>query len=432
MPPCKFIAIALIAFGLLSACSEAEKPGTTTSTEVSADPSADANVDPNVDRTDSHAFTPAQDAFVAAYLASSAGAEGMDLERVITEPSGLSHEEMSTIFAHPQLGMRGLEVMVDLMKPEGSMYFDAIFGANYGQHDIRHWLIPTMQENAFLEFRPTGPGLFIDDAEGGTSADEWVMVAKIEGKEIPLGNGISVRRFRDGWIVDAIDVYDTAPSRMPPPEDAAAMIGDMPPPPPLPPYPVMEFKAVEQDVPSLSEAARQWLTARQAVHAAGTEHANTTPSTLSNEELHHLHNHPSVAMDPQLVADMMHPTDSVYIDPLFGRFEGQAKIRDWYTDIMGKVGDIKFEALAPIAWDGNTSLQMWRQYAEPEGGDRVNMAWGFSLRKFKDGWITYAADYFDTAAMADPAVQAVSTAIGSRITPEDIMRYRTPNASSEG
>jgi len=375
--------------------------------------------------SDQHeAFTEDQQAYVAAYL-STVEAKGFDFDRLVTEPSGLTHEEMHNIFAHPDLSGRALEVMVDIIKPEGSMYFDAIFGPNYGQRDVRHWLLPTMMENAFLQFRPTGPSIFMDDGEGGTSLDEWVMVAAMEDEEVFLGNGISVRRFRDGWMVDAIDVYDSAISRTPPPPE---MIDpNAPPPPELPPYPVMNFKAVaEEQREPISDAARAWMLKRQASHAAGSDPANTQPSGLTNDELHHLYSDPVAGMDFNLVADMMHPTDSVYIDPIFGRFEGQDAIRAWYTDIMGKVGDIRFEPLSKTIWNGETSLHMFRQYAEPVAGEKIEMVWGFSVRKYRDGWIVYAADYFDTASMANPAMQSVGEAIGSSITLEDIMKYRAP------
>jgi hypothetical protein len=36
----------------------------------------------------------------------------------------------------------------------------------------------------------------------------------------------------------------------------------------------------------------------------------------------------------------------------------------------------------------------------------------------------YAADYFDTAPLADPDIQAASLAAGSTLTVDDILRYR--------
>jgi hypothetical protein len=354
-----------------------------------------------------------------------------DMERMITEKSGLSHKEMATVFAHPLLGMRGLEVMVDLMKPEGSMYFDAIFGANYGQHDIRNWLVPTMVESSFLQFRPTGPAIFMDDGEGGTTIDEWIMVADFGDTEIFMGNGISVRRFRDGWIVDSLDVYDAALSRTPPPADAMAMMEAIGPAaaemPPLPPYPEMNFQPVEVEAPApLSEAAKAWMAARTEARSNGESGTNTTPTGLSNDDLHQLHNDPVASMDFELMADMMHPTDAVYIDPIFGNFKGQDAIREWYTDIMGKMGNIVFEPIAQPVWDGENSLQMWRQMAVQPNGSKVEMTWGYSVRKFKDGWLTYAADYFDTFPLQNPDVQAAGMAAGSTISMEDIMKYRAP------
>jgi hypothetical protein len=427
----KFIAPTLVltlSLGLLASCGQSDTP-----TPEAAEAPVEAAPEITEDAaSEAHSFTPAQDAYAAAYLAE-VGDNEMDMERLVNEPSGLTHEEMSNVFAHPSLGMRGLEVMVDLAKPEGSMYFDAIFGPSYGQHAIRNWLVPTMIESSFLEFRPTGPGVFMADGEGGTSMDEWVMVANLGETEINMGNGISVRRFRDGWMVDAIDVYDTSLSRMPPPPEMMALAAgpdsaaDMPPPPALPPYPAMNFPAIEAEAPHpLSDAAQAWMDARLALHAAGEEPANSASSGLTNEELHDLHNDPVAGMDFNLVADMMHPTDSVYIDPIFGRFEGQADIRAWYTDIMGKVGNIAFEPIAKTVWNGETSLQMWRQMAVLPDGEKVEMTWGFSVRKFKDGWIVYAADYFDTFSLQNPEVQAASTQIGSSITMEDIMRYRDP------
>ena len=69
---------------------------------------------------------------------------------------------------------------------------------------------------------------------------------------------------------------------------------------------------------------------------------------------------------------------------------------------------------------------MWKQVAVLPDGGKVEMAWGFSVRQFKDGWIVYAADYFDAASLQKPEVQAASAAAGSSITMEDIMKYRSP------
>ena len=58
-------------------------------------------------------------------------------------------------------------------------------------------------------------------------------------------------------------------------------------------------------------------------------------------------------------------------------------------------------------------------------GSRVMMLRGTSVRRFADGWLTYAADYFDTAPLSDPEILAASKAAGSTVTAADVARYRT-------
>ena len=77
------------------------------------------------------------------------------LDRLITEPCGLTPEEMMTALAHPLVGKAGIDLMADFMHPTDSRYFDAIYGSNYGQRDIRGWLVPMMSEISFIEFVPT-------------------------------------------------------------------------------------------------------------------------------------------------------------------------------------------------------------------------------------------------------------------------------------
>ena len=121
---------------------------------------------------------------------------------------------------------------------------------------------------------------------------------------------------------------------------------------------------------------------------------------------------------------MMHPTESVYIDSLFGRLEGQAAIRTWLIDIMAKVGNIAFEPIADSLWDGNTSVQLWKQVAVLDDGSKVEMTWGASVRRYRDGWIVWAADYFDAFAMIRPQVVEAGAAIGATVSEADVQRYR--------
>jgi ketosteroid isomerase-like protein len=373
----------------------------------------------------SSTFSPAQEAFVSAYMSERRGKD-KPLDRVVSEPAGLRPEEMMSALSHPGLEDRGLEVMADFMHPDDSMYFDAIFGAQYGQKAIRTWLLPTMDEISFIEFRPQRESVLIESESDGDTVmiDEWMMVATIEGNEIPLSPGISVRRFRDGWITSVTDIYDTVSTRTPPPADMPLPAG-MSEQAPLPDYPEMNWPLLALPAqPPLSAPAQAWIDARVLAHPGGGDLALDQPSGLSADDLHAIHNHPTLGRNWNLMADLMHPTDSVYIDPIFGRFEGQKAIRGWMTDIMGKIGDIDFEPISEIYWNGETSLQLWKQVANTPDGEQQEMSWGASVRQFKDGWLVYCADYFDAISLQKPEVQAAGQAAGSTITVEDIIRYR--------
>ena len=58
-------------------------------------------------------------------------------------------------------------------------------------------------------------------------------------------------------------------------------------------------------------------------------------------------------------------------------------------------------------------------------GSRVFMTRGTSVRRRRDGLVVYAADYFDTASIMDPEVQAAGLASGATLTADDIARHRT-------
>jgi hypothetical protein len=231
----------------------------------------------------------------------------------------------------------------------------------------------------FIEFVPTAPHALIDDGLGGTSIDEWQMWAVFGEDRMPLPKGVSVRRYRDGWITWACDVYDTGPFRVPPPPDAGVEAA------PIPDWP----RTVWRVDPDAAEVLAS-------------------------------------SVDFSADADEFHPTDSVYLDPIFGEIRGREAIRNWLVDIMGKVGNIVFEPLGPQIDDGTTSVQEWQQMAIQPDGSRVFMTRGTSVRRRDaEGLVVYAADYFDTASLMDPDVQAAAIAAGSTITADDIARYRT-------
>lgn len=320
--------------------------------------------------------------FVESYLAAHEGHQ-QDLDRVVTEPTGLDAAGMLAALADPRFTEPGrqsvaLEMMSDFMAPTGSIYYDAIYGAFDGQVAVRNWLIPTMASIDFIEFVPTAPHALIDDGLGGTSVDEWQMWAVFGDDRMPLPKGVSVRRYRDGWITWACDVYDTGPFRIPPPPEAGVDAA------PIPDWP----RTVWRPDPNVAEVLAS-------------------------------------SVDFSADADQFHPTDSVYQDPIFGEIRGREAIRSWMTDIMGKAGNLAFEPLGPALDDGTTWVQEWQQMAIQPDGSRVFMTRGTSVRRRgADGLFVHAADYFDTASLMDPDVQAAGIAAGSTITADDISRYR--------
>ncbi len=286
--------------------------------------------------------------FVKSYVAEMSGKE-VDLERLVTLPSGLDPHGMNEAIINPELGRLGIPLMADFMAPDGSLYYDAIFGAFHGQSAIRKWLVPAMADIEFIDFVTMAEPVIFDDGCGGTSLDEWQMVMNLDGQKIPLSRGVSVRRYRDGWITWACDVYDTAAFRQPPPPEMVDPAA-----PPLPPCPRLEWASDPADV----------------------------GSTIAN---------------PREIEQPFHPTDSVYIDPIAGELRGQAAITSWLADMAARTGRDIFEPLGPLLSDGATTVQEWKVLLPGADGTDTTLR-GTSVRRFVDGCVMYAADYYDTAA----------------------------------
>jgi limonene-1,2-epoxide hydrolase len=323
--------------------------------------------------------TSAIESFVHRFLAGFVGDPATAVDRLVENSSGLTVNEMLTALGHPDVAAAGrtfgVQLMADLMHPTDSLYFDSIYGAYRGQRDIRGWLVPTMSSVPFLEFVPTHEAHVFADGSGHASVDEWKMVIDPtaiggEGEPIDVGRGVSVRRYRDGWINWSCDVYDTGPFRTDP--NAG-----------LPPVPEVSWRT----------------------------DPNVEESRVRN-------------FDFEADCRRFHETDSEYHDPIFGTFRGRDEITAWLLDVMPKCGDIVFEPLGPIFDDGEVFAQEWVQKAIVPNGGRVEMTRGTSVRRYRDGAVVYAADYFDTAPLSKPDVLAAAAACGSTLSLDDIMRWR--------
>lgn len=107
----------------------------------------------------------------------------------------------------------------------------------------------------------------------------------------------------------------------------------------------------------------------------------------------------------EALTDLMHPTDSMYFDAIFGAFHGQVEIRNWLVPTMGDISFIEFEPTAPTEvfshGTGTSSIDEWQMWANL-GDDRLPLPRGVSTRHYRDGWVTWNADVYDTAPMRQP------------------------------
>jgi hypothetical protein len=145
----------------------------------------------------------------------------------------------------------------------------------------------------------------------------------------------------------------------------------------------------------------------------------------TNEELHH------AAMielretrDYEAFCELLHPDDSVYLDPLFGEYRGRQAIRDWLVPVMAKAGAVQFEELYPPVLAGDRSFVEWIwKFTLPDGSEKV-VNRGCSVRQYADGWLVHAADYFDTHPLRSAEVRAIGEAAGATIDAADLPEER--------
>ena len=324
------------------------------------------------------------ESFVDAYLAeveATAPGAAMGVSRLVLEPCGLDAAGMIAAISDPRLDRLGIAMLADFMAPEGSIYFDAIFGAYRGQAAIRAWLVPAMAEIEFIDFVPMAESVVFDDGEGESTLDEWQMVANMGDEQIPLSRGVSVRRHSAGWITWACDVYDTAAFRQPRPPEMEIETA------PLPDCPQVDWRVHEGATAlQLSSRANDWAAG---IGAPVEGSVADRPSGLDHDEMLAVLTNSATAVDLDRMATLFHPTESKYLDPLIGEVSGQASIRATLSGALPRLGGAGVEPVGPLLFDGTTAVQEWIQ-----GTLR-----GTSVRRFADGWMTYAADYFDTAAL---------------------------------
>lgn len=85
--------------------------------------------------------------------------------------------------------------------------------------------------------------------------------------------------------------------------------------------------------------------------------------------------------------------DAVLDDPIYGRFEGRAKILEFMTMMVAEMGERKIHfTLDEVCGDDHAVWARWTMHS-PEGSRG-----GVGIYKVEDGLMTYYRDYMDPAA----------------------------------
>lgn len=111
----------------------------------------------------------------------------------------------------------------------------------------------------------------------------------------------------------------------------------------------------------------------------------------------------------EAMSDLMHPTESMYYDAIFGAFHGQVAIRNWLVPTMNDISFIEFVPTAPTEEferaGATSSIDEWQMWATL-GEERMPLPRGISTRHYEDGWVRWNADVYDTSPMRRPPSDA--------------------------
>ncbi len=124
----------------------------------------------------------------------------------------------------------------------------------------------------------------------------------------------------------------------------------------------------------------------------------------TNSEVHRL---ATGTFSPGNVAEwcgLFHPTRSVYIDPIFGEFHTQKRIREWLVTAMQRAGSWGASPAGDHYFDGNVAFG--EAVLEIEVGvERIPLHFCW-VQRYADGWIEYRRDYYDSFALRQTAPAA--------------------------
>jgi len=96
----------------------------------------------------------------------------------------------------------------------------------------------------------------------------------------------------------------------------------------------------------------------------------------------------------------------VYIDPFFGELKGQDKIRTWFTSVMSEARRVAFDVLFEPTLCGDTVVVESLMKAVNSDGTATALARFCHVERYRNGWIVYAADYYDTHPLRQQLARA--------------------------
>ena len=135
----------------------------------------------------------------------------------------------------------------------------------------------------------------------------------------------------------------------------------------------------------------------------------------TNQELSRLSAERIRAQDWHGYCALFHPTESVYIDPFFGELKGQDKIRTWFTSVMSEATSsstssprrrVAFDVLFEPTLCGDTVVVESLMKAVNSDGTATALARFCHVERYLNGWIVYAADYYDTHLLRQQLARA--------------------------
>ncbi len=124
----------------------------------------------------------------------------------------------------------------------------------------------------------------------------------------------------------------------------------------------------------------------------------------TNDEVHRLATGPFHSGNVAEWCSLFHPTRSVYIDPIFGEFRTQEKIREWLVTAMRRAGGWSASPGGDHYFDGRVAFGEAVLQIEL-GAERFPLPFCW-VQRYADGWIEYRRDYYDTFLLRQKAPPA--------------------------